>query len=278
MTSTADPSLVRRIAPWHWALPFVVLALTAPLWLGWHEPLLFRGLNRALSALPDIVWSLLSLLGTGWAIYALTAPALWRAPRLILAWLCAAPLAAVLTRIGKAMADNPRPLEVLGMEGIHVIGEPLFIAAMPSGHTLTAFSAAAALYFSQQPVERWRWVWLFFLAIGVALSRVAVGAHWPADVAVGAAAGLLSGLSGAWLAVRIPARHLRPQSWLMRGVALLGLYCLYVLWTDEMGFAINLPYQYALGAYLAVCLLIFAARSLRRSGGDQRSEEDGAAV
>ena len=51
----------------------------------------------------------------------------------------------------------------------------------------------------------------------------------------------------------------------MRGVALFGVYCLYVLLSDEMGFAINMPYQYALGAFLAACLLVFARRSLRRS-------------
>ena len=257
------PPPARTIAPWHWALPFVVAALTAPLWLGLYEPQVFRTLNRWFSALPDIVWALLSLFGTGWAIYAASAPALWRAPRLILAWLCAAPLAGVLTRVGKNMAGNPRPLEVLGPEGIHVIGEPLFIAAMPSGHTITAFAGATAIYFALAPRTRLRWLWLFVVALGVACSRVAVGAHWPADVSVGAAIGLLSGLTGAWLAARIPARHLRPQAWLMRGVALFGLYCLYVLWTDEMGFAINLPYQYALGAFLAACLLVYARHSLQ---------------
>jgi hypothetical protein len=51
----------------------------------------------------------------------------------------------------------------------------------------------------------------------------------------------------------------------MRGVALFGVYCLYVLWSDAMGFVINLPYQYALGAFLAACLLVFASRSLRRA-------------
>lgn len=254
------------IAPWHWALPFIVAGLTAPLWLGLWEPATFLALNRAFSVLPDIVWAGLSLFGTGWAIYAATAPALWRAPRIILSWLCAAPLAGVLTRVGKAMADNPRPLEVLGMDqGIHIIGEPLFIAAMPSGHSLTAFAGATAIYFALAPQGRHRFLWLFVFALGVAASRVAVGAHWPADAVVGAAAGMFSGLTGAWLAARIPDRHLRPQAWLMRGVALFGLYCLYVLWTDKMGFAINLPYQYALGAFLAASLLLFAVRSVRRS-------------
>lgn len=266
MTSaTASTAAARRIAPWHWAIPFVVLALSAPLWLGLYEPTVFRTLNRWFSVLPDIVWALLSLFGTGWAIYAATAPALWRAPRVVLSWLCAAPLAGLLTRVGKNVADNPRPLEVLGLEGIHVIGEPLFIAAMPSGHAITAFAGATAIYFALAPAKRLRWLWLFVAALGVACSRVAVGAHWPADVSVGAAIGILSGLTGAWLAGHIPERHLRPRSWLMRGVALFGLYCLYVLWTDQMGFVINLPYQYALGAFLAACLLVFATRSLRKT-------------
>ena len=250
-----------RIEPWHWAVPLLVAVLTAPLWLGLYEPTVFYFLNRQFAALPDIVWALLSLFGTGWAVYAVTAPALWRAPRIILSWLCAAPLAGALTRVGKMMADNPRPLEVLGPQGI--IGEPLYIAAMPSGHSMTAFAAASAIYFSLAPQGRRRLLWLFVLAFFVACSRVAVGAHWPADAAAGAVAGLFSGLTGAWLAARIPERQLRPQSWLMRGVALFGGYCLYVLLTDKMGFAINMPYQYALGAFLAVCLAWFARRSLQ---------------
>jgi len=261
--TTDSLSTPPRIAPWHWALPFIVAAVAAPLWLGLFEPSVFFFLNRQLMGVPDIVWSLFSLLGTGWAVYALTSPALWRSPRIIVSWLCAAPLAGLLTRLGKMMADNPRPLEVVGSQGVHVIGEPLFIAAMPSGHALTAFAAATAIYFSLAPQRRQRFLWLFAVAFGVGLSRVAVGAHWPADAAVGAALGIFSGLSGAWLCGFIKAQYLQPQSWLMRGVAVFGLYCLYVLVKDEMGFAINRPYQYVLAAFLGVCLIVFAKHSLQ---------------
>lgn len=260
MSETPPP---RLIAPWQWALPLIWLALTFPIWLGWFEPRIFYALNHALGVLPDHFWSLCSLFGTGWAIYAVTAPALWRAPRLMLAWLCTAPLAGVFTRMGKAMADNPRPLEVLGPQGLHIIGEPLYIASMPSGHTITAFAGAAAIYFTLSPQARRPWLLLFVAAAAVGCSRVAVGAHWPADAVVGAAAGLLSGLSGAWLAQRIPQRVVHPRSWLVRGVGLLGFYCVYVLWTDEMGFSINLPAQYVLGAWLLACLVIYARHSLR---------------
>ena len=264
MSQPSAAPATRAIAPWHWALPFIIVVLATPLWMGLFEPAAFRAVNGWFSVAPDLFWSLLSLFGTGWAIYAASSFTLWRAPRVILSWLCAAPLATVFSRAGKAVANNPRPLEMLGPEGLNLIGEPLYIASMPSGHTLTAFAGATAIYFCLSPQVRKRWLGLFVLALGVGCSRVAVGAHWPADVAVGAAAGMLSGLTGAWLAARIPERHLRVQAWVMRGVGLFGLYCLYVLWTDEMGFAINLPWQRVLAVFLALNLFVFVARTLRR--------------
>ncbi|MGJ4748713.1 phosphatase PAP2 family protein, partial [Leptospira sp. SA-E8] len=186
-------------------------------------------LNRAFSHLPDRFWALLSLLGTGWAVYALIVPALWRMPRLMLAWICAAPLASLAAHAGKALVNSPRPLKVLGPDVLHTIGPPLYHWAMPSGHTITAFGTAAAIYFSLRPAGRWRWAWLFVLAFGVGCSRIAFAAHWPADVALGAALGLLCGMSGAWLAACIPPRHLREQAWLMCSIDLVGLPVLYVL-------------------------------------------------
>lgn len=265
MTRMSDsPFAMPRLSPRHWALPALVLLLTLPLWRPWYEPGLFYALNQSLAVLPDLAWSLLSLLGTGWAVFAFTAPALWRRPRVLLVWLCAAPFAGIFTRAGKSFFYSPRPLEALGPEGIRVIGEPLFVAAMPSGHTITAFAAATAIYFSLNPDHRRRHLWLFALASGVALSRVAVGAHWPADVAVGAALGILSGLCGAWLCSRLPTSWLQPASWPTRAAAVLGIYCAYVLLSDEMGFAQNLPFQYLLAAYLGANLLLYARHCWRR--------------
>jgi len=260
-------------------VPAVVLLLTAPVWLRGHDADLFYAVNRHLAVVPDAVWAFLSLLGTGWAVYALTATSLWLAPRVLVSWLCASPVAGVVTRIGKMLADNPRPLEVLGPEGVNLIGEPLFIAAMPSGHTITGFAAATALYFAltrarthaqgaqSVPVPlpwcTWRMpkallaTLLFGVAAGVGLSRVAVGAHWPADVCVGAALGILSGLTGVVMCQRIGDRYLTLHSWVLRGVALFGVYCLYVLATDPMGFDINHGAQMVLTGILMLSLLRF---------------------
>jgi Zn-dependent membrane protease YugP len=74
---------------------------------------------------------------------------------------------------------------------------------------------------------------------------------------VGAALGILSGLTGVVLCQRISDRFLTPHSWVLRGVALFGAYCLYVLLTDPMGFDINQSAQEVLSAVLALCLLRF---------------------
>ncbi len=253
----------RRIAAWQWIWPLLVAALTLPIWQDWWEPGLMIALNRGFSHLPDELWALLSLLGTGWAVYALTVPALWRMPRLMLAWICAAPLASLATHAGKALADSPRPLKVLGPDVLHTIGTPLYHWAMPSGHTLTAFATAAAIYFSLRREGRLRWAWLFLLAFGVGCSRIAFAAHWPADVAMGMALGLLCGMSGAWLAARIPSRYLREQAWLMRIIALLGLPVLYVLCSGAIDARMNRPWQYLFGALMAASLLYFIRKTLR---------------
>lgn len=109
-------------------------------------------------------------------------------------------LGALVTRLGKMALAEPRPLLSLGPDAVHVIGAPVMSSnAMPSGHTLTAFAGALALWWIWQATLRQRsrrgvglgLALLMALAAGVAWSRIAVGAHWPSDVLAGAGCGLL---------------------------------------------------------------------------------------
>src|SRR3990167_2666972 len=126
----------------HCSIPLLVAVLCAPLWLGMYEPATFYFLNQHLAVVPDQVWALLCFMGTVWCLFALTSPLLLWRPRMVLAWICAAPAAGIFARIGKMLPNNPRPLEVLPLQTVHLIGEPVYLAAMPSGHTLTAFAVA----------------------------------------------------------------------------------------------------------------------------------------
>ncbi len=58
-------------------------------------------------------------------------------------------------------------------------------ASFPSGHTATSVAAAVAL---GALFPGWRWALVAFAAL-IAISRLAVGAHYPSDVVAGAAVG-----------------------------------------------------------------------------------------
>ena len=208
------------------------------------------------------MWTGLSMMGNAWAVLGATAPMLVLAPRVIWAWLCAAPFAVVLSRGGKALIESPRPAAELDNTQMHIVGEALHNVSMPSGHTLTAFAVASGIYFSLPPAQRWRYGWLFLLAAGAGLSRIAVGAHWPGDVAVGASLGLLSGMLGQWLLVRIGPQHLRPTGWSLRLLALLVLAAAYQLLAEELDFAENHPAQGVLALVALLSVAGFAVQNL----------------
>jgi len=244
----------------------LLLLLGAPLWLGWYEPGLFIYLNHSAAALPPPLWAGLSLLGNGWGLLALTSPLLVLAPRLMWAWLFAAPFAALLSRGIKVWLDSPRPAAVLSRDRFDLMGEVLYNQAFPSGHTLSAFAAASAIYLAARPLAG-RWVhWLpglFVLASGVGLSRVAVGAHWPADVWAGAALGLLAGALGHLLQQRVGPGWYRPQGAPQIGLAVVLLLTLWQLASDTLDFEQNRPLQLLLMLPTAASLLAFAAQLWR---------------
>ncbi|HJO23292.1 MAG: lipid-A-disaccharide synthase [Myxococcota bacterium] len=67
-----------------------------------------------------------------------------------------------------------------------VLGNPHRYRAFPSGHTTGAFAVAAGLIYAFS--GRGRWLWLLPAGF-IGLTRVACGAHYPLDVAVGALLG-----------------------------------------------------------------------------------------
>lgn len=243
-----------------WALPVLMLALSAPLWLHQGEPALFVAINQACLLLPAPAWTGLSLLGNTWGVLAATSPLLVLAPRLLWAWLCAVPFGVVFARLGKGFLDSPRPAAVVDNNLFRLVGEKLEVASMPSGHTLTAFAVASSLYFALDATGRARFAWLWLLAGAVGLSRIAVGAHWPGDVAVGAGLGVLAGLLGNLLWRRLGAVYVQAQGWRLRAVAVLLAATVYVLLDEPLDFAENTPVQQVLAAIVAGVLLVFVWR------------------
>ena len=73
---------------------------------------------------------------------------------------------------------------------------------MPSNHALNFFAAATFLGLLAR--RRSAWATLFTLAAAVGLSRVYLGRHYPSQVLVGAAIGVVAGLLGWLIVARLP--------------------------------------------------------------------------
>lgn len=254
----ANPAFSPRL----WWLPCALFLLAAPLWLHWFEPGMFVYLNALCRPVPAPVWTGLSLLGNAWGVFGVTAPLLVLAPRLMWAWLCAAPFAIVFARTGKYFIESPRPAAVVDNAQMRIVGETLHNVSMPSGHTLTAFAVACALYFALPPAQRLRHSWLWLLAAGAGLSRIAVGAHWPGDVAVGACLGLLAGLLAQRLLARIGPAWMQPRHWSLRCVAVLLALAVYHLCFEALDFAENQALQYLLAVVSVVSLAAYAGQNI----------------
>lgn len=189
----------RRPLPAVWCRGLAAVLLVAGLALHERDTDLFVALNGALGALPaplpQWLWSMLSVAGLGLSAFIVLVAAHPgagpEAMRPVAALLWSFPIGGALTHLFKRLLDHPRPAAVLPPDAITVIGEPLLRGAMPSGHAVTALALAGLLLLSRRrsPLQQG------LIAAGtlmLLLARVAVGAHWPADVCAGAAIGLMT--------------------------------------------------------------------------------------
>ena len=136
---------------------------------------------------------LLTFLGSGWMLLGLV-PLLFvptmraRAGVLLLTLV----LTSGIVASAKALAGRVRPCHALGWIRdlpIDLPTDPSF----PSGHAAGSFAFAAFVF----AFHRRAGIVLAGLAVAIALSRVALGVHYPTDVAAGAVVGALLGWAGA---------------------------------------------------------------------------------
>ena len=228
------PGMARQAALPRWLLVCAIVGIVAGQLV--HHSALDRAWLLALhqrSWRGDDAWLFLTQMGdSAWVLLVLLAFAA-RSPQR-LAWLLKSwVLGAVVAPVLKRVWDTPRPLSVLDPALLQVVGQPAAgNHAMPSGHALAA-GTWVALWFCFLPRSPWGHAargLALFSGLAVALSRVAVGAHWPGDVLTGFGLGmLLVALALAWESRRPWAIRLQ-TAWVWPALLALQALLLWVLW------------------------------------------------
>ncbi|MBU3623563.1 phosphatase PAP2 family protein [Polynucleobacter sp. AP-Latsch-80-C2] len=250
MSKKAIPTLA-------WLIPLLPIALATAIYFGEFQSSSFLFVNRFTQILPDTLWAWLTFFGNGWGVFAIAFPLLLLAPRLLTAGILTGVIAALASTFLKSWFDLPRPAGLLEDGSFYRIGEPLLNRAFPSGHSITAFAIASALYFSVDNSKRRPMLLIFVFAVLIGLSRSAVGAHWLTDVLAGAGVGMWCGMIGAILARYIPDDQLQPTKILPRLIAIAGALSIYVHLTQIIDLELNLPLQYAAIVVIILTLVFF---------------------
>lgn len=216
----------------------------------------FVAVQRVTRSLPDVGWAFATVCGTGVMAFALLSPTLAWHPRWYAAGLAAAGFAGLYSNGLKRLFALPRPASVIDPGHLHVIGQTLHANTFPSGHAVTAFTLAAILVLaSRHPLRTAAWV--LPGAVVIAISRIAVGAHWPADIAAGAAGGWVCGALG----VVIVSRWRQWNE--TAGIRAMGVVSIGVgvslLWID-LGYPLALPLQRTAAAIAIASGMFVVAR------------------
>jgi undecaprenyl-diphosphatase len=125
--------------------------------------------------------------GAVWIVIGVIVAVWLRRPLVVVAVLAAEGVSSIVDGAFKSAIGRQRP--PLVDPRVHPLIPLPHDPSMPSGHAMMAFAGAT---FLALVAPRFRWAF-FALAVGVALSRVYLGVHFPSDVVVGAVIGAAIG-------------------------------------------------------------------------------------
>jgi membrane-associated phospholipid phosphatase len=163
----------------------------------------FYALNARLSQFP-LMQQNFTELGDTFVVLTLLTVLFLRAPKLWETLLSATIISAIFSACLKNLFSIPRPAEALSQNTFVIIGKELTgYSSLPSGHSITIFTAIGCILLGFMPKKITnKLVWcilLVALGLGLAFSRVAVGAHFPLDVIIGSVIGYVSALVGIFI-------------------------------------------------------------------------------
>lgn len=212
---------VARIQPTILWSSVILLPLAALLLITPYNHSLFFIINHHLAINESAgAWAILTNLGDGFFLFPLAMVLFLRKPDQQLALIISMIVLALTINIAKELIGAPRPALVLGSQQLSVIGPVLKHGSFPSGHVGTAFLLAglACVYL------RLRLMTLVLLLMTLSgLSRVVVGAHWPADVIAGAWVGIVCAAIGSWISRKFSAGLVTRLLFILLGLVAVGV-------------------------------------------------------
>lgn len=157
------------------ALIILILALI-PVFMFNHS--LFLWMNGLHSSFTDPIWLALTTLGDGLLLGIILGAFLLVNPRVTVMGLLVMIVSSAVMHLVKAAYPTLRPVELL--QSVHVVGPLLRSGSFPSGHAAASMSAGLAVAFFCR--SRVIGSIAITIAVLIGLSRIFVGAHFPADV------------------------------------------------------------------------------------------------
>jgi len=220
-------------------------------WLTDTNQTLFYSLNHILSFLPNIFWQITTHFGETLSAIAILLLLVHKKPGIMLHLLVSGLVCFLLVYGLKQFLDITRPHLVLAQDSFNFIQTDKTSPARPSGHTATgAFIAGSLFYLCRDRLG------ICLLLVGgaflIALSRIAIGVHWPLDIFLGGAIGWITGYLGyAWLTGKMRGYKgsLPQQTQRQLALSVIGLV---------LGLLVVIPYPY-LPATLLFKLTLAAA-------------------
>jgi len=211
---SADGGQVQAAPVWIWGFALVCLVLMAVIQLADLNRMLFLAINGFAAQFADKLWAIITFFSDGLVSFVILLPLIHRKPQYIWSVLVAALLFTLLGQGIKHLMHVPRPPKVLASHEFNLIGPDWGQNSFPSGHASMIFNLVGV--FALTTARRWlRWV-LIALGAVIALSRTAVGVHWPQDVVAGALIGWVT----VWLGLKLTP-HTR-WGWQKLGQKILG--------------------------------------------------------
>ncbi len=228
----------------------------------------FKETQQITAAVGDSFWANLTVLGDFRVLLALILPFSLRYPRVFLSFLVASLIAGLAVRGLKQVFHLPRPVQLLGSDAMTIIGIPRAGKSFPSSH------AALVAAFVMVWVGQLDWKKILPMAVCalvVGLARIAVGAHWPIDVLVGAMLGIVA----AWAASSIANCLSAYETPLIRHlVATLAVLTVASLAFDSLGYPEALFLRcLILGVGVAGYFIVYVLPALSRSGAASENKQ-----